>query len=227
MDNGFPAELQITSDGSHTLKLVNFNEQYHSLHGALGESRHIFIKSGLNFLAPANEKINILEVGLGTGLNALLTAHNSIGGSSVVWYHALEPYPLSKEITDKLNFCKLIDWSLAPQVFEGIHSSIGNDYIKITEEFYMLTSHETLSEALLNERHYHLVYFDAFSPETQPELWTQEVFEKVYRSLVAEGVLVTYCSKGIVRRALTAAGFKVEKVPGPHGKREITRAIKI
>ena len=91
----------------------------------------------------------------------------------------------------------------------------------------MLTSHETLSEALLNERHYHLVYFDAFSPETQPELWTQEVFEKVYRSLVAEGVLVTYCSKGIVRRALTAAGFKVEKVPGPHGKREITRAIKI
>jgi len=227
MENPFQAEICSTSDGSHTLKLVNYNEQYHSLNGALTESIHVFIKSGLLYLEQVPEKVNILEVGLGTGLNALLTAQKTTDRLSQVFYHALEPYPLEKNIIARLNYCKFIDGDWVAEIFEGIHSLGDVGYKRLMERFYIRVSKEKVSDVLLEEKFYHLIYFDAFSPEIQAELWTQDVFEKIFCSMVAGGILVTYCSKGSVRRAMVAAGFKVEKLPGPHLKREITRAIKL
>lgn len=226
MDNPFQSEILVTSDGSHTLKLVGYDEQYHSVNGAIGESMHVFIRSGFDFIRPKTGVINILEVGLGTGLNALLTAKSAMETDTSVYYHALEAYPLDRKVTGQLNYCRQIQGDLLRDVFEGIHLSADNEYKKLLNNFSVKTSVVKIQDVRLENNFYHLVYFDAFGPDTQPEMWTVEVFEKIFDSMASGAVLVTYCAKGIVRRAMKEVGFSVEKIPGPPGKREISRAVK-
>ena len=225
--------LIITKDGSHTISIPEMNVSYHSLHGAIQESRHVFINKGLHFLLNHIRvpTIHILEIGFGTGLNALLTLSEA-SQKLHIHYTAIELFPLTVAETATLNYCgQLHRDDLAPS-FEKMHQCNWGADIAINSYFTI----RKLKVSLLDVRnsnlfHYNslspnLIYFDAFAPAAQPELWTKEVFEMMYSILKAPGVLVTYCSKGVVRRAMHAAGFVVEKLPGPPGKREIVRATK-
>ncbi|MFW5758003.1 MAG: tRNA (5-methylaminomethyl-2-thiouridine)(34)-methyltransferase MnmD [Bacteroidota bacterium] len=226
MNNPFLSQVIKTEDGSHTLQLLQHNEQYHSLNGAMQESKHIFLDKGYNHFNPAPEVFYILEVGLGTGLNALLTAQKSIKEKTRVFYEATEPFPLSAEVTGKLNYPGMLEDQAMKDVFAQIHTCEENRYTNISDFFFIRCFCTTIQEVNLCKERYHLVYFDAFGPDTQPEMWTQEIFEKMFYTLKKRGGLVTYSAKGSVKRALKAAGFEVEGLPGPPGKREITRAIK-
>lgn len=227
MENPFLSEVIETEDGSHTLKLLHHNEQYHSLKGALQESKHIFADSGYSYFNPAPEVFYILEVGLGTGLNALLTAQRSIMEKTRVFYEATEPYPLEQKVLNQLNYPGILKDDHMKEVFMQIHSCDEKRYTNINDFFFIRCFCKTIQQTILRKERYHLVYFDAFGPDTQPEMWTCEVFEKMYYTLRKGGGLVTYSAKGSVKRALRTAGFEVEGLPGPPGKREITRAIKL
>lgn len=217
-------ELIPTTDGSHTVAIPDMQVTYHSHHGAIRESLHVFIGAGL---LPALElfpkEIAILEMGWGTGLNGLLTCQHMASLPAIVHYHTLEQFPLEPEITAALNYCEQLNAPELQPVFEQMHAASWNEEVHITEKFYL----QKIRTGLLSFRPmrlYNLIYFDAFAPTAQPELWTQEVFEKLFSALVPGGILVTYCSKGVVRRAMQAAGFTVEKLAGPPGKREMVRA---
>jgi len=226
MENPFESELIETTDGSHTLKLKAFDEQYHSVNGALQESMHVFLQSGLRSLDPLPKPLYVLEIGMGTGLNALITAHEAITIQSPVFYEAIEPYPLSNEIVRKLNYHTLFPEPWTEGVFKTIHQATWQSYTIINGWFHIKCMQERLQQLEFEAHKYHLVYFDAFGPDTQPEMWTEEIFRKIFDSMMPGGVLVTYCVKGIVRRAMKAAGFDVKKIPGPIGKREMSRAVK-
>jgi tRNA U34 5-methylaminomethyl-2-thiouridine-forming methyltransferase MnmC len=226
MENPFESELLETSDGSHTLKLKGFDEQYHSVNGALQESRHVFLQSGFFAFDPVPDPMQILEVGMGTGLNALITAREAITSNIRVLYDTVEPYPLQKSVTDKLNFSRFFDEPWIEAAFEGIHQAGSKEFVIVQDYFNIRCFTKKLGEISLEDNRYHLVYFDAFGPDTQPEMWTEEVFSQIYRSMKPGGILVTYCVKGDVRRAMKAAGFDVKKIPGPPGKREMSRATK-
>lgn len=214
--------IEITEDGSTTLKLTEFDEQFHSIHGAINESIHIYINAGLKFLGE-REALKILEVGFGTGLNALLTLQNT--GARKIEYHAIEAYPLKEEEYKQLNYNLFIDNEL-----KNIHSKImqfdEGKWMNINSNFKLKVSVAKIEEIYLESDKYDLVYFDAFGPAVQPELWSEKIFEKIYRSMAQNSVLVTYCSKGAVKRSLKKVGFEVLGLPGPIGKREITRCIK-
>jgi len=219
--------LLITEDGSHTLKVDGLDEHYHSTYGALSESMHVFISAGLHKKLEENpDKLNIIEIGFGTGLNALLTVlDDSISGYEV-GYTGLEAYPLENEIWKQLNYPELLEDERAGELFEQMHYSEWGRAIEILPGF-MLTKHD---EKLQNYKHFsgaaNLIYFDAFGPDIQPELWTEEIFQKIAGMTSPGGILVTYSCKGTVKRALKAAGFEIEKIPGPKGKREMLRARK-
>ena len=214
--------IEITEDGSTTLKLTEFDEQFHSIHGAINESIHIYINAGFNFLVE-REALKILEVGFGTGLNALLTLQNT--GARKIEYHAIEAYPLKEEEYKQLNYNLFIDNEL-----KNIHSKImqfdEGKWMNINSNFKLKVSVAKIEEIYLESDKYDLVYFDAFGPAVQPELWSEKVFEKIYHSMTKNSILVTYCSKGAVKRSLKKVGFEVLGLPGPIGKREITRCIK-
>ncbi len=214
------SKLQITSDGSHTLFVPEIDECYHSSHGAIQESQHIFIEAGLK-QCPKDE-ICVLEVGFGTGLNALLALVEAERSGKKIQYIALEKYPVDSEKTLLLNYPAMID-SDKQDVFNLLHTSMWNEPIEITS-YFTLHKIETDFTQHIHSQHYDVVFFDAFSPEKQPEMWLVEQFEKLYKSCNLGAVLTTYCAKGIVRRAMQEAGFKVERLPGPPGKREILRA---
>jgi tRNA U34 5-methylaminomethyl-2-thiouridine-forming methyltransferase MnmC len=226
MKRPFELELITTTDGSHTLKLKGHDEQYHSVNGAYTESMHVFIHTGFDAVQ-TEEDIRVLEVGMGTGLNAWLTAQKTLSLKKNVYYHAIEPFPLEKEILAQLNYDQLYQEEGMHQVFRQIHAAPPESIIAIGDTFHFKLSVQSIQEIILTECHYHVVYFDAFGPDTQGELWRQEIFEKLYRCLKPGGILVTYCAKGAVKRALKASGFQVENLPGPPGKREITRAVKM
>jgi tRNA U34 5-methylaminomethyl-2-thiouridine-forming methyltransferase MnmC len=214
----------LTEDGSHSIQLPEIDETYHSIHGAIQESKHVFIEAGLRYWLSKNENlrnIKILEFGFGTGLNALLTA-TSIPESINVSYHALEKFPLPSEIIQSLNYGEVM---CQPELFDKIHRAnwdeehtiLTNFSIKkIETDFRDYTSHDAFD----------IIYFDAFAPSKQPELWTRSIFEQCYKLLDKGGVLVTYSAKGQFKRDLKSIGFIVESVPGPPGKYEITRATK-
>ncbi len=225
MNTPFEVEIITTTDGSHTLKLVGHDEQYHSINGAFGESQHVFLHAGYNALNPDSAPIHILEVGLGTGLNALVTAHKSLSNKTEVYYHAIEPFPLNNILLEQLNYSGFFKEKWLSGVFKEIHSA-GEFYKNIREYFHFKLSENKIQQISLKENYYQLVYFDAFGPDTQADMWTQDVFVQLFKAMSAESILVTYCAKGAVKRALRAAGFRVENLPGPPGKREITRAIK-
>lgn len=220
-------KIILTNDGSHTVSIPEMNVTYHSVHGAIQESQHVFIKAGL-----INSNIfdyigvhQVLEIGFGTGLNALLTLIEADKHKNRIYYTAIEPYPLDKEQISQLNYCEQLNLPQYQSRFERIHE-IGWEEMYEISEYFRLTKIKCSLEAFSSEELFSIIYFDAFAPAAQPELWTKEIFEKLYKLLIPGGILVTYCSKGDVRRAMQAAGFVAEKLPGPPGKREMLMAIK-
>lgn len=211
-----------TEDKSFTIFDEKYNEIFHSKKGALTESIHVFINSGLKPKLENSQEINILEIGFGTGLNALLTLKESL--NIKVNYVSLEAYPITKELWSQLDYQKYFD-SEIQNYFSKLHEVEWENYQKINDDFYLKKINTKLEDFKTDET-FDLVYFDAFSPDKQPELWTQEIFEKIYQLMKKDALLVTYCAKGQVRRNLIASGFKVEKLAGPPGKREMLRAIK-
>ncbi len=216
------SELKLTDDGSHTLFVPEIDECYHSSHGAVQESRHIFIEAGLKQCQ--KDEICVLEVGFGTGLNGFLALLEAERSGKKIHYIALEKYPVDVEKAILLNYPKLID-SEKQDIFNLLHTSTWNEPIEITP-YFTLHKIETDFTQYFHSQPYDVVFFDAFSPEKQTEMWSVEQFGKVYESCNFGAVLTTYCAKGMVRRAMQDAGFKVERLPGPPGKREILRGVK-
>lgn len=222
-------KIVTTGDGSTTIQITDWNEQYHSMHGAVQEARHVFLKMGLDFWMnenPDQNTLHILEIGFGTGLNALLTLMHAERSSVNLLYEGVEAYPVSSEELAQLNYLEAADAQAFEAVFEKMHRTPWEQTEIITEAFQLKKRKQTF-ETLEDQNQHDLIYFDAFGARVQPELWEQPIFEKMYRALKAGGVLVTYAAKGSVRRAMQAVGFKVERLPGPPGKREMLRAVKI
>ncbi len=214
-------EFIITADGSTTLKIPKWNVTYHSIHGAIQESKHVFIEAGLNYFLKNSTKplLNIFEMGLGTGLNVFLTAIEAEKLQKKIHYTAIESFPLSIDEARKLNYPSILDHE---QWFKKMHECKWNEDASIGE-FLTLKKENKGMLAYSTHQRFDIIYYDAFAPAAQPELWTKEVFQKLLDILQPGGVLVTYCSKGDVRRAMIAAGFEMEKLPGPPGKREMLR----
>ena len=218
-------EIIITADGSHTLTVPGTNEHYHSVHGAIAESQHVYINAGLKFSMKNNELLNVLEIGFGTGLNALLT-FCELGKLKVSCeYTAIEAFPLEEEIFVRLNYPELL--KIETSVFLNMHHSAWNVKTNISSEFCLHKLHAVVGEINFPPDTFDLVYFDAFAPAVQPEMWTKEIFSSIYDAMKANAVLTTYCTKGDVKRTLKETGFAITKLPGPIGKREILRAVKI
>ena len=217
-------EFLITEDGSHTIYLPEMDEHYHSIHGAIQESTHIYIREGL-FQTTKNE-ISILEIGFGTGLNAYLTYCYAKQMKIKVNYFSLEKYPLTESEFTRLNYPDTIFPETA-FVFEQMHRQDWNLSCEISPEFNLHKIHaDLLSFQFDSVPAYDLVYYDAFAPGKQPEMWSDEILHKVAASVKSKGILVTYCAKGTVRRAFMAAGFEMERITGPIGKKEILRGKK-
>lgn len=216
-----------TADGSTTLYVPQWNEHYHSVHGAVQESKHVFIQAGLLFRlanAPFKAPLQVLEIGLGTGLNAFLTAQAAKENSCAIDYTAIEAYPITPNEAAQLNLSSNLSAEDA-NLFSHIHD-LPWESMEILSVQIRLRKLEAKLENWQPEQQFDLIYFDAFAPAAQPELWTAEVFKKLFEASSSEAVLVTYCVKGAVRRAMQSAGWVVNKIPGPPGKREITRAIR-
>lgn len=216
-------ELRVTEDGSHTLYLPEMDEPYHSIHGAIQESRHVFLAHGL--LTLDKSSLNILEIGFGTGLNALLTLAEGQKRGLIINYHTVEKYPLDYEEFSQINFENFIE-GVHPGSLMKLHEAPWEEKVPITETF-TITKEKSDFRTMKASRSLDLVYFDAFAPQKQPHLWTEEIFRTISEAVAPGGVLVTYTCKGSVRRALTSCGFEVTKVPGPPGKREMIRAERI
>lgn len=214
-------ELQITADGSHTLFIPEMNEHYHSVNGAAQESMHIFINAGLRSLD--KPVVRIMEVGFGTGLNALLSLRESVETGRKIEYYSAELYPLGDDIVSKLNYGELL-WSEGAHFFKELHSAPWNECVDITDSFTLCKIEGDIAKCDIPEN-IDLIYFDAFAPEKQPEMWNEEIYRRLASHTNDGGVIVTYCAKGDVRRGMQAAGFKMERLPGPPGKRHILRGV--
>ncbi|MCF8230438.1 MAG: tRNA (5-methylaminomethyl-2-thiouridine)(34)-methyltransferase MnmD [Bacteroidales bacterium] len=217
-------KLIITEDGSHSYYLPEMEETYHSIHGAITESEHVFIKNGLAVISKQN--INVFEIGFGSGLNALLCYAYALRNSVEIDYQGIEKYPLQTKEYNNLNYPQQLDFGNAQEVFENMHH-LSWDKRQHVSSFFSL--HKIQADALkfkFPEDWADLVLFDAFGPEKQSEIWKREMMEKMFRLCKRAGVLVTYSAKGQLRRDLKNCGFSIEKLPGPPGKREMSRAIK-
>ncbi|MDO4691694.1 MAG: tRNA (5-methylaminomethyl-2-thiouridine)(34)-methyltransferase MnmD [Porphyromonadaceae bacterium] len=213
----------LTEDGSLTLYNATLGEHYHSTHGAMQESMHIFIHAGLLFRASLDDKkpLRVLEIGFGTGLNALLSLEQAQLIERPLHYTSLELYPVPKEIYHQLSYQTPHDTPRATLI--ALHEATWGENYKLNEYFTLRKEAVDLL-AYTPQGEVDLIYFDAFSPETQAELWSEEIFRRLYEHTAAGAVLVTYCAKGEVRRRLQRAGFVVSRLPGPPDKREILRA---
>ena len=218
--------LQTTEDGSHTLFVPDLKEHYHSTHGALQESELVFIQNGLHHIPGCIKEINVLEVGFGTGLNALLTVIEAKKQRRKINYVAIEPEPVDAEMLEKLNYSSVIGSTEATGFFKKLHEASWIYPAFLCDYFILSKIQAKLEEVTLRNEQFNLVFFDAFGPEVQPELWTEEIFDQLFKCMKPGGILVTYSCKGTVKRALKAAGFSIEKLPGPAGKREVLRAVK-
>ena len=217
------AEIICTGDGSYTLRNEHFGETYHSINGAVAESMHIFINLGLqNF---SGQNINILEIGYGTGLNAMLTFIENQSLGNTIFYHGIEKFPIDKEtflpfVSQTPYISAKIDDYTAMAFCEDWDSEIA-----ITPNFKLLKQKIDFENFCPSQK-YDLIYFDAFSPDTQPEMWTLENLRKIINNLTDDGVFVTYCCKGILKQNLRSLGMNVKRMPGPKGKRHVIRATK-
>ena len=219
-------EIITTEDGSNSLYVSSLDENYHSGFGAINESVHVFIGTGFYKAVETRKELNILEIGFGTGLNAMLTLKESIDLGIEISYDGIEPYPLSREIYSKLNYPTLIEIGDSSEIFNKMHESPSDSDIRIGNRFTLHKINKKFADVKLKHNFYDLIYFDAFAPGVQPELWELPVFQKLFDAMTANGVLVTYSAKGQVRRNMQHVGFTVERLPGPKGKREMLRAIK-
>ncbi len=216
----------ITKDGSHTISIPEMSVTYHSHHGAIQESIHVYINAGLlPLMGQQHESINVLELGFGTGLNALLTLLEADKNQQPVQYTTVELFPLQAEETISLNYCEQLQRPDLHSFFQQLHQSEWEKDITITPFFTLHKKKDSFLD-FNSEKKFNLIYFDVFAPSAQPELWTEDLFKKLYPMLLPGGLLVTYCSKSVVRRAMQSAGFKVEKIQGARGKREMVRARK-
>lgn len=217
-------KIEQTADGSHTLFVPELDEHYHSINGAVQESTHIFINTGLRHCS--KKQINVFEIGFGTGLNAYLTALAIQNTSIVIHYTSIEAYPLSLDLVAKLNYPKQIGGQ-SQDLFFKLHEIDWNNEQKITSNFFLTKVKDDFTKfdtTLLSD--IDIVYFDAFAPEKQPCMWSQSIFDRLFAIMSLDSILVTYCAKGVVRRMMQQAGFIVERLPGPPGKREMLRATK-
>lgn len=212
-----------TGDGSKTIQIEDWDEQYHSKHGAVQEAYHVFIEHGLWLFQ--NRKVHLLEIGFGTGLNALITLIEASKQQLSVDYVGVEAFPVSIEEVNQLDYCEQLGFEGLEQMFQKMHSCPWEKVISITTDFTLSKQKKDFKE-ISQQNQFNLIYFDAFGARVQPELWTEAIFLKMYQALKANGVLVTYAAKGSVRRAMQAVGFTVERLPGPPGKREMLRATK-
>lgn len=220
-----------TADGSKTIQIEAWNEQYHSIHGAIQEANHVYIKHGLLFCfdliaeKKSAQKLSILEVGFGTGLNAFLTLLQADAHQVDIHYKGIEAFPISANEMNALNYIEELHVLEKAQLFEEMHNIPWEKYKRLTP-YYTLHKQQKLFEDISETNQFDLIYFDAFGARVQPELWTESIFKRMFEALKLEGVLVTYAAKGSVRRAMQSVGFNVEKLPGPPGKREMLRARK-
>lgn len=218
-------KLVVTGDGSTSLFIPDLDEHYHSIHGAIQESMHVFIHAGLKPLLASKKEIQILEIGFGTGLNALLTAIESMKQNVAIQYTTIEKYPISPEFITQLNFCSLVDDPNCSNWFKKIHDCEWEQMTAISQNFFLKKIKADFKTIEFTNA-FDVLYYDAFAPSAQPELWTEDIFKIMYKALKKEGILVTYCAKGIVKRTMKSVGFEVVALPGPPGKREMTKAIK-
>ncbi len=212
-----------TGDGSKTIQITDWNEQYHSTHGAIQEAYHVFIAMGLSH-HPGSE-LRILEMGFGTGLNALITLKETMTGQRRIHYTGLEAFPVEEQEWSKLNYVEQLQDPDLQSFYKSMHNAAWEEEVDITADFCLLKK-KMRFEDLADEELYDLVYYDAFGARVQPELWEVDCFERVARAMKPGGILVTYSAKGSVRRAMQEVGLKVERLPGPPGKREMLRATK-
>ncbi len=227
MDKITKREIIKTSDGSTTIHFPEINEQYHSKHGAINEAKHVFIKSGydhIRALYPKKE-IRILEIGFGTGLNAFITLLEAQKNEQIIDYVGVEAYPVSESEQQHLNYVEMLSAEKYQQVFDTLHH-VSWEVSHNISSIFQLTKRQQFFKDITDQSCFDLIYFDAFGARVQPELWTEEIFLKMYNALRENGILVTYAAKGSVRRAMQSVGFVVERLPGPPGKREMLRALK-
>lgn len=221
-------QLKITADGSHTLWRDDWGEPFHSLHGAIQESQQVFIKAGLELCSQKFKRVSLLEIGLGTGLNALLAWHFAVKHHIVIDYTAIEPYPIPSYLARQLNYPEILTTEGSHHALQTIHQAMYTCEKKEVDNMFSIQVVKNDFRAVhLGSAAYHCIFFDAFDPAKEPGLWTASAFRQLWESLCEGGILVTYSAKGQVRRNLKEAGFQVEKLAGPPGKREITRATKI
>ena len=217
-----------TGDGSKTIQIEDWDEQYHSKHGAINEANHVFIKEGFTFFLDEYsgnfQDVSILEIGFGTGLNAFITALEAEKHKTPIRYVGVEAYPVSANEYLQLNYAELISKEHS-NVFKMLHD-VSWDVLHDITSYFKLEKQQLLFNEITAKNQFDIIYFDAFGARVQPELWTESIFEIMFKALKEQGVLVTYSAKGSVRRAMQSVGFTVERLPGPPGKREMLRATK-
>ena len=218
-------EILITSDGSTTIHLPDWDEQYHSKHGAIQEAYHVFLRAGFDKVIANKKSISILEIGFGTGLNAFITFLEAAKNAIKINYVGVEAYPISSEEVLKLNYVKELKATNEQVIFDEMHAVPWGVKQAISEGF-QLTKRKQFFQDISDKNAFDLIYFDAFGAQNQPELWTEDIFLRMYNAIKENGILVTYSAKGSVRRAMQTVGFSVERIPGPPGKREMLRATK-
>ena len=216
-------ELLRTQDGSMTIYIPEMDENYHSGHGAFQEAMHVFIENGVKTIS--KNEIKVFEMGFGTGLNALLTLQHSLHTGFRIDYSGIEAYPVENELLKGIDYDKLVDEE-ASKLFPLLHSSPWGVPVSLTKEFTFRKLHQRIENYVPEQNTYDLTYYDAFGPRAQGDMWELPILEKMRDILKPGGILVTYCAKGQFKRDLKSLGFEVESLPGPPGKREMTRAIK-
>jgi tRNA U34 5-methylaminomethyl-2-thiouridine-forming methyltransferase MnmC len=216
-------EIIKTLDGSTTIHLKEWDECYHSKHGAIQEAKHVFIKNGLSLFE--SNPVSILEIGFGTGLNAFITFLEGVQKQQKINYVGVEAYPVEAKEVLEMNYVSELEADAFKDIFAKMHEGEWNVKIDISTDF-SLTKRKQFFDEINDFEIFDLIYFDAFGYRVQPELWSTEIFQKMYDSLKPNGVLVTYAARGVVKRSMIAVGFTVEKLAGPPGKREMFRAFK-
>jgi len=212
-----------TTDGSHTIYVPELKEHYHSIHGAIQESEHIFKKSGYDFCKA--DPVRILEIGFGTGLNALKTALCSLNDRKQIIYTTVEKFPLGNDITEQLNYSRYFG-EAGKEIFDKIHTAEWGSPVEIFKNFSLHKIHDDLITMDIPGS-FDLIYFDAFGPDKQPEMWSRQIIEKISAATASGGIFVTYSVKGELKRNLKASGFRIELLQGPPGKRQMLRGVKI
>lgn len=216
-------EIIVTSDGSKTIYLPELDETYHSSHGAVQEAKHVFIQNGLD--AFADKDIAVFEMGFGTGLNALLSFIQAEKNTTSIHYTGIEAYPVATDIALQMDYCQLVGEEHSAK-FEQLHTVNWNEKIQLSDQFSFKKVHQKIEDYTPELDSFDIVFYDAFGPRAQETMWAPAILQKMYDMLKDGGFLVTYCAKGQVKRDLKALGFEIEALPGPPGKREMTRAWK-